>query len=536
MHSLSAARQTGRDAVPATFAFALAFALAFAASLAAVAGLAGCGGGDPGGTSAVEDDGGAADAGVDAGEAADGATADVTADTTESDGGTDDAGSADAADSGSDDAGADTDAGDDEPPVDWQARFDAVFPADHVIEIGLSFASGDWAALLQAFKDDGKKVYFPAAMTFDDEELAQIGVRLKGNSTMVMFGGDVDLTAKYPLKFNFDKYDGPRFHHVDKVSLGTNAGDYSLMRERLAVRMYQAMGVHAPRTSYARLTVEGKQAGLYTMAQVIDKRFLKERFGTADHADDGNLYKCVYNPLGICLLKWRGPTKADYFVTQGCSEGYETCGLELQTNEDDPAQNDYSDLIHFLDVLEHTPDGQFEAAIAKVLDVDQFLRLTAVSFAISSLDSYFGKGNNYYLYHRVADHRFIMLPWDFNGAYMGGSCTKLYDPTCNSGGATGDHPLAERIMAVPAFRAQYRKHIEEITAKWMTVDQHVTWIKELDALVGPLVDDDPNYIGEPGDYAKATALDAPMDAWTENLVAFVAKRHEDLVAALAAEP
>ena len=485
---------------------------------------------------AAQDDAGTDSSTADTGADAGGEDSTGTADAGPADaGGAPDAGAADTGESDPDAGlGGSPDAQD--PPVDWKARFDAVFPTDHVIDIGLTFAQGDWLSLLQAYKDLGQKLYFPAAMTFDGEKLAKIGVRLKGNSTMVMYGKDIDPTAKYPLKFNFDKFDGPRFHGVDKVSLGNNAGDYTLMRSRLAVRMYQAMGVDAPRTSYARLTVEGKPAGLYTMAQVIDKRFLKERFGTAGHADDGNLYKCVFNGLGICLLKWRGATKADYFGSTGCTKGYETCGLELQTNEDDPEQNDYSDLIHFLDVLNNTADVDFEVAISKVLDVDHFLRLTAVSFAIASLDSYFGKGNNFYLYHRVADHRFMMLPWDFNNAYIGGNCTKLYDPTCNSGGATGQHPLSDRIMQVPAFRAQYRKHVKEIADKWMTVERHVAWMKEFDALVGPLVASDPNYIGEPGDYIKATALDAPAQAWPYNMIAFVAKRQQDLKAALAADP
>jgi hypothetical protein len=51
--------------------------------------------------------------------------------------------------------------------------------------------------------------------------------------------------------------------------------------------------------------------GLYVTAQVIDKRFLRERFGEADHADDGNLYKCVYNSFGACSLAWQGPDPAE---------------------------------------------------------------------------------------------------------------------------------------------------------------------------------------------------------------------------------
>ena len=127
-----------------------------------------------------------------------------------------------------------------------------------------------------------------------------VGVRLKGLNGLNLPPGDINLTGKYPLKIDFNAKGGERFHGVDKVSLNTNVQDPSMMRERLSLRMYQAMGVPASRAAYAKVRVDGEDVGLYNAVQVLDKRYLKERFGTQDHADDGNLYKCVYNSDGIC--------------------------------------------------------------------------------------------------------------------------------------------------------------------------------------------------------------------------------------------
>lgn len=422
------------------------------------------------------------------------------------------------------DAGQDTahDAGAPEDP--WAAAFDHVFPQDHVVDLKLAFPDGGWAKLLAEWQQTQTKTEYPASFAFDDETLDVIGVRLKGlNSLNVPVEGEAPLDGKYPLKMDFNTFGGPRFHEIDEVNLSINVSDPSLMRERLAERVYGAMGVPATRSAFGKLTIDGAYVGLYTMVQVIDKRYLKERFGTQDHADDGNLYKCLHNNQDICSLKWRGDKKDDYIQLENCAGGYQTCGLLLKTNEDDPAQNDYADVIFLMDVLAHTPDEGFAEAIDAIFDVDSFLRLTAVAMVIGNWDSYFGKGHNYYLYHRPDTGKLMMLPWDLDLTYEGSLCSP--DPTMPDCWGPGARPLVQRILAVPEYRAAYVGYLAEIVDEVLTSETHAAWIAEYDALIGGLIAGDPN-IADKDAYGAAIS---PVGAGGSNLFSFIEARRKELL-------
>lgn len=409
----------------------------------------------------------------------------------------------------------------------WDEAFDHVFPEDHVVSLTLQFAPGDWETLLSEWATQELKNEFEAAFTFDDESLTSVGVRLKGLNSIGGAGQPGSpVYGKYPLKIDFNTFGGPRFHQVDEINLGVNISDPSLMRERLAERVYAAMGVPSSRSAYGNVVINGNPVGLYTMVQVIDKRYLKERFGTQAHADDGNLYKCLHNGLDICSLKWRGDKKEDYIQAQRCLGGYEACGLVLKTNEDDATLNDYADLITFLDVLNHTPDEQFADVILQVFDVDSFLRLTAVAMATSNWDSYFGKGHNYYLYYRPDTQRFMMLPWDLDLTYEGPLCNP--DPVGLDCWGPGERPLIQRILNVPKFKDQYREYLKQLVEGPFTAETHAIWIAEFNALLAPLVGSDPNIADTTG-YFEQTDVSGKGEG---NLLSFVTTRQSEILSAL----
>lgn len=411
----------------------------------------------------------------------------------------------------------------------WGEAFAHVIPDDRLVAMRLDFAPGDWAKLLLDWQQHQDKNEYPAAFKHDDESLAVIGVRLKGlNSLRIPEEGTPNPAGRYPLKLDFNSMGGARFHGVDELSLNACGNDPSRMRDWLTAKMYNAMGVHAAHMGFAEVAIDGANVGPYAVAQVIDKRFLKERFGEADDADDGNLYKCVYNDFGACSLQWLGDTKADHYHTANCQPGFDDCGLVLQTNEDDPALNDYADLIHFLDVLHHTPAESFEVAFAEVFDVDHFLRLAAVAFATANMDSYFGKGHNYYLYKRN-DGRFQMIPWDFDLAYEQAFCeADIGDPTC---GQVASHPLVDKILSVPAWRQRYLGYLKEVATNWLTRDQHVAWIAAADAIVKDAVLRDPNPPETGTEATYASQID-PLGSGGGNLFEFVDQRRALILGAL----
>ncbi len=447
--------------------------------------------------------------------------------------------------SGSDGAGSDGSGSGTPPPgtgsPKWAANFDLLLPETDVVDLQLTFAPGDWIGLLHTWRDKQEKVWTPAALVItgmgDDPSkpisLAKVGVRLKGLSSLnVPSSGPVDPVGKYPLKIDFNRFGGPRLFGADKISLSNLIQDRTQLREQLAARVYRAMGVPAPRITFARVHIDGALIGLYALVQPIDKRYLKERFGTAHFGDEGNLYKCVHNTKGVCSLLWKGAAKSDYLLTDACQPGYDDCGLVLKTHEDEAAWNHYRDLAHLTDVLTHTPTAHLETELPKVLDVESALRYVAVTFVLSSYDSYLGKSNNFYVYHQTAGPqggRFAVLPWDLDGAYHGGYCVDLADPTCSGNSAA--YPLVGRLLAVPKWQQRFRELVLEALNGPYTVAWHKSQIAGLTKRIAADVAKDPNYPETVTKWQQLTTLNPPPE-YTENLLAFVAKRRAALVAAL----
>jgi len=397
--------------------------------------------------------------------------------------------------------------------------FEFLFVQDSVSTIKLS-PWDKWAAMKEAYLASGDNAYRKASFEFKGEELAPVGLRLTDSAG-----------ERYALKLNFDYFGSTRFHEIDRVFLEIHDGDPSSMRERLASRMYRAMDVPAARTAF--VSVEGEEElGLYVMVQDVDKRFLKDLFGRQDHADDGNLYEC--RPPG-CSLAWEGSSKEDYVVTDAVT-GKQT-GLVLATNEEDPALNDYADLTHFLDVLNNTPDDEFEAELPEVFHVDTFLRWLAVAVVISDYDSYLGSADNFFLYRRPDTERFVFIPWDLDRSYgvpYGVESSPCYDnpahgafdpPWC-SFECCGliDRPLAERILAAPSFKAAYVGYVRQVVDQYLTPAKQEKWIQEFDGLIGGKAASGPDALYSTDEYRDAIS-GKKSDGDVMNLLEFVKLRH-----------
>jgi spore coat protein CotH len=74
---------------------------------------------------------------------------------------------------------------------------------------------------------------------------------------------------------------------VDGLVLLNLVQDPSYLRDWLAMQLFRKAGVPAPRRSYARVFVNSQYAGLYTIGEMVDQRFLKKHF----REDGGHLYQ-----------------------------------------------------------------------------------------------------------------------------------------------------------------------------------------------------------------------------------------------------
>jgi hypothetical protein len=288
--------------------------------------------------------------------------------------------------------------------------------------------------------------YVRAAIDFDHHAIADVGIRLKGNSSY----GVSTQTPRKLFKIDFERFvEGQHFAGVSTLNLNNQAFDASQLREALAFTLFREMGVPAPRTGYALvyLTVPGvydhEYIGLYTLIEEIDHKFLKHNF---DHPD-GLLMK----PGGMRGLVYYGDDWTPYKSRYNPKE------------EATPKQSRL--IIDFARLINHADDATFARDISHYLDVEEFLRYLAVNSAITNFDSYLSTGHNYYLYCDPADNRIRFIPWDMNLAFGGYSWVGTFEQMANTSithSYTDHNRLIERLLSVNEYATLYKMYMRHL--------------------------------------------------------------------------
>ena len=323
---------------------------------------------------------------------------------------------------------------------------------------------------------------FPARMIFENADIAadtleNVGFRLRGN------------TSRYAQKKSF-KLDlnefvrGQDFYGLEKMNLNGEHNDPAILRSLLAWSLFNDYGVPASRATHAALHVNGAYYGLYALVEHYDEEFMQARFGN----NDGNLYKCLY-PAD---LAWLGPDQAPYKRMRNSRQRV----YELHINEE---QDDYSDLVRFIDFLNNTSDADFARGLEERFNVRAFLKYLAVNTLIGSWDDYWFLKNNYYLYHNTATDKFEFIPYDYDNTYgvdfVGGDwgTRDIYD----FGNASEPRPLVTRILAIPGYRNLYSAHLKEVMNGIFTLAGQEPKMNRWRMLAEPWVQNDTYY---PRDY------------------------------------
>lgn len=308
---------------------------------------------------------------------------------------------------------------------------DWLFGSANLHTVELTFDDPNYWDSLTTYYDQG--IDLPAHLTVDGVVYQLVGAQFKGNSS---YNGPSD---KKSFKIDMNEYyGGQRIDGEKKFNLNNCFKDPSFLREKLFLDHLNAIGVPAPRCTYAKLYINGSYWGLYTLVESVDKTFLDNRFD--DNA--GNLFKG--DPSGD--LRWYGSDPASYYAH-----------YELHTNE---TENDWTDLVHAVDVIDHTADAAFADSIHARFKTQRLLRAWAANNLFVNLDSYLGSGHNYYLYHDSASAEWRWITWDVNEAFgnfaMGLSLTELENMSIDFvGGPPGSRPLYQRALSDATLNSEY---------------------------------------------------------------------------------
>lgn len=129
------------------------------------------------------------------------------------------------------------------------------------------------------------KTWHDCNAVIDGEKFSNISIRIKGNAGEVQSLGSI----KYSFRIGFDHRNSMEsYHGLNKLDLNNSSGDCTFMKDFLVYGAMADAGVPSPLCSYAFLTVNGKDIGLYLAVESIDDAFLMRNFGRN--------YGCLYKP------------------------------------------------------------------------------------------------------------------------------------------------------------------------------------------------------------------------------------------------
>jgi len=372
----------------------------------------------------------------------------------------------------------------------------AVFDQSLIQTYEISVAPEDLARL---DANPAAEEYAVGSVTFQGKTYAPIGFRYKGSAGAFVKPCTAATTpgaargakvGKCSIKLAFDEYtDDGRFFGLKKLNLHSMGRDVAMMREQLGYSLFREMQVAAPRTTYARVLINGQLEGLFLAVEQIDGRFTRSRF--SDEGGKGNLYKEIW-PLYADPAQYRQALESN----KGPDTNVDTILAFAQSVQADPS-----------------------AATAWV-DRDYTLRYIAVDRVIMNDDGVFHwycfvpQGNNrglvgnhnYYWYEEERAGRLWLIPWDLDNA-MGNEPRVFIDvawsepASCSCHVATGFPQRAPSCDALTAqlatWRPDYEKAVDRFLegpfSEWAVAEKLDRWT----AQIAPLVDETAGLKGSP---------------------------------------
>ena len=284
--------------------------------------------------------------------------------------------------------------------------------------------------------------------------LEEVGVRMKGNTSRTDFYNSKDgiynaihLKISFQETFDEESYYGSdaktwqeesarkerknrTFATLEKLDLRWNrCDDGSYLKEYFAYETYRQYGVLAPHTNLCSFDWSGKHMGVYTINEPVDDVFLEKQL--PKEALGGDLYK----------VGWAGWENGSFTSTHSIGIENEDQGLffayDLKTNK---KTSQHENLIGF--IQEMNSGNMTKDRFSQMVDLDNFIAFTAVSYLLGNPDDMRNNYNNFYIYFRADNGKIMFIPYDYDRCL---GVTMHWNPTGN--GVTADDPFTHSMAA-----------------------------------------------------------------------------------------
>ena len=344
--------------------------------------------------------------------------------------------------------------------ADKKLTLDELFPADRVLEVQITVAEKDWdkirhqsrnfvSALHESRKVkpiDGPYEYVNADVTIDGVKFEKVGLRKKG-----FIGSQSSSRPSLKIKLNHtDKEQA--IGGLTKLTMNNNKQDGSIVSQYMGYAVFNQAGSPAPRCAFAKVTVNGKNIGIYSHVESVRKPLLARGFGN----DAGTLYE---------------GTVVDFY------EDWEG-SLEHKRGDDKPGREKIRQLIQLLESEEAS-----EEAIGRLVDLDSFYRFWAIEGLLGFWDGYSGNANNFFIYLNPKTDRFHFIPWGADALFRKRSMLNFNFRAPVSVKTKGR--VAYRLYQLPESRERYRKTLHGLLKEHWGEDKLLAECDRIEALIKP---------------------------------------------------
>lgn len=278
-------------------------------------------------------------------------------------------------------------------------------------------------------RGSASNVLLDATFVGDGQVFYNVGVRFRGNGAR----NPPDGRFSYRVQLRDER----RFNGIRKLNLNSQRIGSQVIGNDLVRRS----GLPSPQVWPANLWLDGALDAGYLRVESMDGDFLARSFQASEA--EGNLYRAHRgggNRQGD--LRWYGADPALY------PELYE------KATNDEVA--DWSDIIRLSDLLNNTPDAEYAAMARTELDVAAWCRYFALYALLGSTETgiYRDDGDDYYLYRRSSDGRWMLFPWDQDSDFTASEATQpLFRPSS---------PPVRRLLTHPEFAPVFYCTLEEL--------------------------------------------------------------------------
>ncbi|MEU6530969.1 CotH kinase family protein [Streptomyces sp. NPDC046928] len=340
--------------------------------------------------------------------------------------------------------------------------------------IQLTYEQTDFDKMMKEFKEDGTKDYIEADLVVDGVYLDDVGIRLKGNSTlsslrgnrgmpgggrqmpgapqgapagadgaaggqdrrqgqqpgggpggagggfggMVQYNLSADRPEELPWLVKIDEYvEGRAYQGEREISLRPGSNAQVPLNEALSLSLTEKSGQKAERYAFTKLQVNDRPSVARLMVEAPDTDY-------AYDIADGN--GVLYKAKASGSFEYRGDDPSEY----------ENSFKQLNKK----GSQDLEPVMKLVKWASKASDEEFARDLHKYVDVDSLARYVASQNLLLNFDDMAGPGKNYLLWYDLDTKKFSVLGWDYNLTFSGDVTAGPDDSTGMGGGMPGARP------------------------------------------------------------------------------------------------